>query len=129
MSAILNDWRETHDAALDALWAQQFPGVPAPRVFERNGFRALVGREPIGDVDVDPDPRWHISLSRADRTPTWDELVDAAHALRPGIVFCVPMPPRSWWVNVHEHTLHLWEIGDLNLVNQWRSERRGDEPT
>jgi hypothetical protein len=129
MSAILNDWRETPSPELDALWAQQCPGVPVPRVFERGDMRALVGREPVGPDDDDADPRWHISLARSDRLPTWQELVDAAHALRPGVVFCVPLPPRSWWLNVHEYTLHLWELGDLNLVNQWRSESRGDRPT
>ena len=51
---------------------------------------ALVGREPFGDYD-DPDLRWHIRVRYGEpgingRIPTWDELVSAAHELRPGVV-------------------------------------------
>jgi hypothetical protein len=37
--------------------------------------------------------------------------------------------PRSWWINVHENCLHLWELRDANLEAQWRSEAQGHKPT
>jgi hypothetical protein len=107
-------------------WRKQYPAdVPPPDAFEKGGLRALIGREPV----VKGDPRWHISLSGPDRIPTWEELVAAAHDLRPGVVFCIPMPPRSFWVNVHPHVLHLWEVQDPHLVAEWRRNARGDRPT
>lgn len=108
-------------------WRAQYADVdvPVPRVFEKGGLRALVGREPV----VDGDWRWHVSVSGPGRIPTWEELVTAAHELRPGVVFCVPMPPRTWWLNVHEHVLHAWETRDEHLVAEWRRSARGDRPT
>jgi hypothetical protein len=96
-----------------------------PVVWTNGKLDAFVSRDPIRP----DDPRWHISVRGPDRVPTWDELVGAAHSLRPGVVFCVPMPPRSWWINVHEDVLHLWEIRDANLEGQWEAEALGHEPT
>jgi hypothetical protein len=97
--------------------------VPPPEQYAKGELTALVGREPVGPRrDALEDLRWHISVAGTGRVPTWDEMVDATHSLRPGVVFCVPMPPRTWWINVHEHVLHVWEVKDANLINQWHSE-------
>jgi hypothetical protein len=98
---------------------------PPPRAFEHGGCCALVGREPV----VAGDYRWHISVSGPGRVPSWEELAAAAHALRPGVPMAVGIPPRSWWVNVHPHTLHLWELRDEHLIAEWRRNARGDRPT
>jgi hypothetical protein len=105
--------------------------VPPPVVHRHKRLEALLGREPVGpDQENLEDLRWHLSVRGPDRVPTWPELVDAAHSIRPGVVFCVPMPPRDWWINVHPHVLHVWEIRDTNLIEQWRSERGlATEPT
>lgn len=102
-------------------------GVPKPRVMRNGELLAIVGREPVDEEGV--DVRWHISIQHEDRVPSWDELAAAGHALRPGVVFVIGVPPRSWWINVHEHVLHLWELRDENLCAQWRFERQGDRPT
>ena len=121
---------------LQEMWTGMFCTlVPAPVVYTHSklGLTAMVGREPVGvHKEALEDLRWHISMRAQDRIPKWEELVEAAHQLRPGVVFCVPLPPRTWWINVHEHVLHLWEIRDTNLENQWRSEHQatgGDRPT
>jgi len=108
-------------------WRERYADaeVAVPRVFEKAGLRALVGREPV----VKGDWRWHISLSGPGRIPTWEELVDAAHELRPGVMFAIPMPPRSYWVNVHPHVIHLWETQDEHLIAEWKRSARGDRPT
>jgi hypothetical protein len=100
-------------------------GVHPPRIYELGDLIALVGHEPVDKGD----PRWHISVRAKDRVPSWEELVFAAHSLRPGVVFVLGVPPRSWWMNVHPFVLHLWETNDVKLIGQWRFEARGDAPS
>ncbi len=61
--------------------------------------------------------------------PPWKVLVAIGHELRPGVPFCVGVPPKSWWMNIHPHVLHLYEIKDTNLLAQWRAEGQGHTPT
>ena len=76
------------------------------------------------------DPlRWHLSLQGPGRVPTWRELAAAAHELRPGVGFVASVPPKSLWMNVHPHVLHLWECGDPALIEEWKVNARGDRPT
>jgi hypothetical protein len=106
-----------HEAHLRQALGDNWKGDP-PKAFRMGALHALVSRDEIAPGDL----RWHLSLSRADRIPTWSELSKAADHLRPGIVFVVPMPPKSMWVNLHENTLHLVEIRDEPLIEQWRFE-------
>ena len=107
-----------------AAWREQFGDTP-PRAYENGKLQALVGREPV----VDDDYRWHISISGPGRVPTWEELAATAHELRPGVPMAIGIPPRSWWMNVHPHVLHLWELRDEHLIAEWRRNARGDQPT
>lgn len=91
-------------------------------------LHAMVGRENIG-AEGEPDWRWHVSVSAQQDVPGWADLVAVAHRLRPGVPFVVGVPPRSWWINVHPHVLHLWETADDHLIRQWRREARGDAPS
>jgi hypothetical protein len=119
-------WRESPLSPEEkATWARIPRAGPEPRRYLNGDLFALMAREPLRGSR----PRWHISVSRPTRLPTWDELVEAAHALRPGVPFAIGVPPRSWWINVHPHCLHLWELDDSALIAQWRSEARGDEPS
>lgn len=51
----------------------------------------------------------HVSVSRRDRCPTWDEMCQVK-ALFWGPEACVVQyhPPASEYVNNHPHCLHLW---------------------
>jgi hypothetical protein len=91
-------------------------------------YSVILSRDNIGGTGP-PDWRWHISAAGRAAVPKWADLVAIAHELRPGVCFVVGVPPRSWWVNVHPHCLHLFETADKNLLDQWRSERMGHEPT
>jgi hypothetical protein len=129
------NWRMIDpDPRFVEFWRLHNGEVPPPKCYAHpKGLTALVGHEPMGEYETD-DKRWHISLRYGDpgidgRVPTWDELASAAHELRPGVVFCIGVPPRSWWINVHEHVLHLWELRDENLIERWRQERLAMEPT
>ena len=106
-------------------WNAMNAPVDPPAAFERGELRALVGREPV----VKDDWRWHISLSCPDRVPSWEELANACHELRPGVTFVIGIPPRSFWLNIHPHTLHVWESHDPHLEAEWRRNARGDKPT
>lgn len=117
-----------------AAWKQRYGDrVGVPRAFQHNdGRTAFLGREPYGARD--DDWRWHISVRSGDpgvdgRVPTWEELVDTAHALRPGVPFVVGIPPRSWWMSVHPDVLHLVETKDEPLIETWRANAQGDTPT
>jgi hypothetical protein len=107
------------------------PGVDPPRSYTHpSGLTALVGREPLADEDW----RWHISVRfgerhRNGRIPTWGELVMTAHELRPGVVFVIGVPPRSWWMNVHPDVLHLYETHDDPLIDQYRVNAADQAPT
>lgn len=95
-------------------------------VWRRGDLLAIVNRHPFGTTD---DVRWHISVSGAGRLATWDEMVHAAHHLRPGVPFCIGIPPQTWWMNHHPYVLHLWQTKDEGLVSEWRLNARGDRPT
>ena len=67
--------------------------------------------------------RWHMSVSHRDRIPTWTELGDARDALLPpDLFFMLPHPPRRYWLNLDHRVLHLWEMNDPKLVEQFRWE-------
>lgn len=120
-------WLRVPDApGFAAFWeARADPDSPPPIMWQKGPVRALVGREVWRDESV----RWHISASCEDRVPTWEELVTAAHELRPGVPFCMGVPPRTWWMNVHPNVLHLWETRDAGLIEQWRDNARGHDPS
>lgn len=121
-------------AAFLEMWAKNSPGVDPPRAYQHpNGLTAFIGREPYGPYD-DPDVRWHISVRYGNpgengRIPTWEEVVQTAHELRPGVVFVVGVPPRSWWLNVHPHVLHLVETRDEPLIESFRGQALAHAPS
>ena len=115
-----------------AMWtARHGDRVPVPRAFQHNdGRTAMLGREPYAEDDW----RWHISVRSGElgvngRVPNWDELVDTAHALRPGVPFVIGIPPRSWWMNVHPNVLHIVETKDEAMIQNWRHNASGQPPT
>lgn len=120
-------WQRDHEweASVRAQAGGEWDGE-APCCYRKGLLAAIVTRDRLRG---DPLPRWHISVSHRDRVPSWEELAAAAHALRPGVPLAVGVPPRSWWINVHPHVLHLWELRDEALIAAWRDERRGDEPS
>ena len=100
--------------------------VAAQRAFVRGmEFHVLTSRDEIEDGDV----RWHLSISGERNVPPWDVMVAIAHEARPGVCFVIGVPPRSWWMNVHPHVLHLWELKDGPLLDQWKAEAQGHVPS
>ena len=92
---------ERPDLAADL--ASRIPDLHAGgvRVFMMSGARIIVTVEPTG---------WHLSISRHDRDPLWEEIATARYRLLPAdLTFAMYLPPLSEYVNLHPHTFHLYE--------------------
>lgn len=64
-------------------------------------------------VSAHPEEGLHISVSAPDRYPSWDELASARDKFGgPDRRMMMLFPPRSEYVNVHQTTLHLWEVSE-----------------
>lgn len=59
---------------------------------------------------------WHLSISRKDRLPNYDELKYARYTYLPEVKYAAQIfPPKSEFVNMHQFCLHLWELsGDVS---------------
>lgn len=97
-------------------------------IIDGTEYHVIISRNEYSH-ELGQPPRWHLSVSGADAVPPWEALVAVAHRVRPGVPFAVGIPPESWWVNYHGHTLHMVEVRDEGLVHQWRLERKGHTPT
>jgi hypothetical protein len=83
----------------------RIPGIePGARALQKGDLRVILARDPF-------NARWHLSISCADRYPTWDEICDARYALVPdNATMAMLLPPRSEYVNIHKNCFHLFEI-------------------
>lgn len=72
--------------------------------FTNQELRALVSKQ---------RGKWHLSVSRSERFPVWDEIKSARYALIPHDVTMVQvLPPPSEWINIPPNCFHLFEISD-----------------
>lgn len=59
--------------------------------------------------------KWHLSISRKDRSPSYDEIRNARYALLPDdITMAQIFPPTKEFVNIHPYCHHLFEIENDN---------------
>lgn len=102
---------------------------PKPRLYEvrfqGHRYSVIVSRDHIEPAN----PRWHVSVAGERTIPPWEAFAAIVHEIRPGIVFCQPLPPPSQWLNVDSRVLHAWEVDDPPLAAQWRAEGLGHQPT
>lgn len=55
------------------------------------------------------DSVWvHLSVSRPDRIPDWDELAELKKLLMPDLKAIQVFPTEAEWVSIHPNVLHLW---------------------
>lgn len=74
----------------------------------QNGLRAIV------DCSMKDDERWwvHVSVSRASRTPSHEDMALAKRAFLGERYAYSVWPPSEVYVNIHAHCLHLWALVD-----------------
>lgn len=89
----------------------------------KDPLRAIVSIDLYDRFDAGAGHWLHLSVSRERRLPTWGDLVRARDALGyQDRCFVQLVPPRSHWLNVHSHTLHLLHRLDAPTVPDtlWR---------
>jgi hypothetical protein len=78
-----------------------------PEVEDFQGFMTDKGIQIFRSID---HGRYHMSISRQDRYPTWDEIKDARENLLPlGKHFVMALPPPQHYINTYSNCFHLWE--------------------
>ena len=62
--------------------------------------------------DNTPKWRWlkHLSVSRKNRYPTWDEIVLVKEKFMGDINVAMILPRKEDYINIHENCFHLWQI-------------------
>lgn len=54
---------------------------------------------------------WHMSMSKKDKMPTYEEMKDMRYKMLPNRIYaCEIFPPREEFVNRHPFCRHLWEM-------------------
>lgn len=72
----------------------------------------------IESIDAE---RHHVSLSHRKRLPTWNEVKIVREALcDPDKFYAMVLPPKQYYLNVHEYCFHLWEVKAEDETNIWR---------
>lgn len=73
-----------------------------------DGLRLII------DCSQKDDDRWwiHISVSRAKRTPSHEDMAAAKRAFLGDRYAYAVYPPRAQYVNIHPNCLHLWSLID-----------------
>jgi hypothetical protein len=76
--------------------------------------------------ELDGKPWMHVSISRADRLPSWGDLRMAKDAwIGPNRLAIQVLPRVADYVNVHPYVLHLWCCLDGDPVPDFRAARGG----
>jgi hypothetical protein len=79
------------------------------KAYTKDGCNIWVTR----DVHNNGNARWHLSISRRDRYPVWNEIKAARYALIPEeCTMAMLLPPKDEYVNLHPNCFHLHEICD-----------------
>lgn len=85
-------------------------------------FRPPRGYAVLASIDLLEDKkRWlHLSVSRPDRLPFWEDLREVKNTLLgPEKVAIQLLPKESEYVNAHQYTLHLWHCLEGPTAGPW----------
>jgi hypothetical protein len=78
---------------------------------EANSYLRIYRHGACGVIVTKEYGKWHISVSRPDRLPSWDEIRDIRYAIAPdNVTMAMILPSKGSYVNVHPNCLHLWEM-------------------
>ena len=74
------------------------------KLIEKDGLVIFIASE---------NGKWHMSCSRKDRNPYWEEIRNAWYDNVPNaehLTGAMYFPPKSEYVNVMEHCFHIYEV-------------------
>ena len=61
---------------------------------------------------IDNTPKWgklkHVSISRKDRYPSWDEILEIKEYFFGDTDCMMVLPKKKDYVNIHNHCFHIW---------------------
>lgn len=74
-------------------------------------LRVIVGNAQLHEKEMGVAEGWdHVSVSRIDKPPTWDEMCFVKSLFFEDSECVVQFhPPKSNYVNLHNNCLHLWK--------------------
>jgi len=99
-------------------WTEtQSPTQGARAYLSRGGLRVLVSLDHVQD-----GTEWlHVSVSRRDRIPSYQDLIEVKDLfITPEREAIQVFPPRDKHVNDHPHCLHLWSRIDGPVMPDMR---------
>ncbi len=60
------------------------------------------------------DTKWHLTISRENRYPHWDEVTRARYSLIPDhVVMAMLLPPKDDYISLHDYVFQLVEVKEL----------------
>jgi hypothetical protein len=75
---------------------------PGSKAYRMGGCHIICSQQKAG---------WHLTISRLDKLPSWEEVRDVRYQLIPDeATMAMLLPPRTEYVNVHPFCLQLYEI-------------------
>lgn len=82
-----------------------------PDVKEMQAFMTDTGVKILKTVDNTPKWGWlkHVSISREDRYPSWDEILEVKENFFGDVDCMMVMPKKEDYVNFHKNTFHIWK--------------------
>ena len=99
-------------------WRELRP-LPGTRCWERRGLRVITSR----CRELDGQVWLHVSCSRAEALPSWDDLADVRRVFTPlDRTALQVLPPPAKYVNHHPHCLHLWVCMDGDVTPDFAAE-------
>lgn len=74
-------------------------------------YRNNVGLQII--ISIDDTPKWgklkHVSISREDMYPAWDEILRVKEHFFGDIDCMMMLPKKEDYVNIHSYCFHIWQ--------------------
>lgn len=105
---------------LPAVWRRMadHPLVPGDTFQRADGLKVIVSAR----IERDAKTWMHVSCSRVDRIPSWEDLRDVREAFVPDDKVALQvLPPPAEYVNFHPHVLHLWVCHDGRPTPDFRT--------
>lgn len=108
------DWEKRVSGGVCCTWPAHAGCFKIPSPVDQRELRCLVS---AGSLDRTAPPWDHVSVSREDRCPTWEEMDYLARLFfRPNEVAMQLHVPATEHVNYHPYCLHIWRPTGLKKI-------------